>query len=111
MLPHEIDAANAIMADQLIEITGLNDPSWGDPAGWPEWTDRDIWNPGPEPEPLPEPPAPEPESFEPSEEDRADQARWSDRLDDHLAWLRHLGEQPDTHPTDQDIQAAGLAVG
>jgi hypothetical protein len=101
MLQHEIDSANAILSDQLVEIRSLDDPEWGDPAEWgPEW-DEDVWELGPviTPDAMPLPPelepGDEPESFEPDTVDRewaagnvsADEAEmWSD----YREWAEHM---------------------
>jgi hypothetical protein len=30
--------ADLVLQDQLVEIRTLDDPAWGDPSAWPEWT-------------------------------------------------------------------------
>jgi hypothetical protein len=86
MLAHEIARADAILSDQLVELRNINDPEWDDPAQWgPEW-DSDRWELGPERAPVEPDPDEEPATYEPSEEDRADQARWAERWEEYRAW-------------------------
>jgi hypothetical protein len=83
--------------DEIIEC-GANDPEYGEPESWPEWTDIYQF------EPLPEDrawlSAQQEMSIEP---DWDEYSRWS-------AWQDALEA---AHPPirDQDIIAAGLAVG
>src|SRR5436309_434506 len=101
--------------DRVIEC-GFDDPAWGEPESWPEWTDRWTFEEGlaipADAEILP----PELEPYEPSEDDLADYAAWSDRLD-ALARLAELDDACDRlaggwigtgRMTDQDVASNGI---
>ena len=102
------------VADELIEC-GLDDPHFGDPAGWPRWCDEDIWglvasDPA---DATAEWPVPS-EAFEPCEADEAWVAGLPsdedlERMARHAAWLDHL--EGLGRITDQDIVATGQATG
>jgi hypothetical protein len=74
--------------DSIIEL-GIDDDAYGDPAGWPEWTDEWRWVPTePDPDDVHENlkrygyhPAPEPAPYEPSEANWQDYLDWSARLE------------------------------
>ena len=61
--------------DEVIEC-GFDDPDYGDPAEWPDWTDRWTCEEGPA---IPPDAALGP--FEPSEDDLADYAEWAAEVD------------------------------
>src|SRR5262245_49801341 len=65
---------------------------------WPRWTDADVGMLGPEP-------APEPEPYEPSPEDRAEVASWSDEADDSFEL-----NPPVTEAEDLDARAEEAAA-
>jgi hypothetical protein len=95
---HEIPWAED---DRWIEC-GLDDADFGEPEGWPDWTDEGRWE------------ADQP--YEPSAEDMADYLAWSDRLQTlrTLADADRLEAVLPCHPAyhcDADIEAAGLPVG
>jgi hypothetical protein len=82
MLPSTDTDFEIPVFDEVIEL-GIDDGDYGEPQLWPSWTDRFIWELGPdrpgEDVPLVDPPDELPAlAFEPSEEDRADQARWAE---------------------------------
>ena len=86
-----------------MELRSLDDPEWGDPAEWPERTDDDAWELGPEPLPYEADSPPDP---------------WPtpDEIAEYEAWLDHLEhDYPATYPDDRlgddDLRAAGLPVG
>jgi hypothetical protein len=71
--------------DSIIEL-GADDPDYGDPAGWPAWTDDWRWVPT-EPQPL-EPPADEEPAYEPTPQDRTWSASHLD-ADEAQAWAEY----------------------
>jgi hypothetical protein len=78
--------------DSIIEL-GTDDDAYGDPAGWPEWTDEDRWGLGPEPD-----------DDGPTDADWDEMARrseWQDRLE-----AMHHGDSI----TEADVRAAGLPI-
>jgi hypothetical protein len=94
--------------DAVIEC-GACDPDYGEPEGWPPWTDQ-RWEPTAadsawlNTHPLPPIAGGAPESG-PSDQDWEDYHRWS-------AWQDRLEQIYGPHGiTDDDIQAAGLPVG
>ena len=96
MVLDETGHAIPFAADDLVIEAGLDDADYGEPEGWPAWTDADIiWlNEHPSLPPIAGgSPDDEPERFEPTDADSDDFARWSGAL------------------TDEDIMAAGLSVG
>ena len=113
MLAREIDAANAVLQDQLVEILSFEDPEWGDPAEWgPEW-DEWRYELGPEIPPDAEPLPPE---LAPVDPDPAD-VEWLNgqpTLDDwaeYHAWCAMVdAKDEELRITEADIKAAGLPV-
>jgi hypothetical protein len=110
--------ADGILADQLIEIRTILDDVWGPAESWPETEDIDGYHwELTEPLPLEPEPGEEPAPYEPSEEDRSDQAHWAQRWAEYEAWLDHLERDypavfpDDSYLSDDDITAGGLAVG
>jgi hypothetical protein len=104
MVLDETGHAIPFAADDLVIEAGANDPDFGPPESWPDWTDADRFEPSPADaawltaHPVLPPiaggsPDDEPEPFEPTDADWDDFARWSGAL------------------TDEDIMAAGLSVG
>ena len=92
-----------LAVDELTELGWCvpgGDPDYGEPEGWPEWTDRDTWEEGPA-----IPPDAELVPFEPSGDDLADYAEWSAELE------RGFPAEYPSYVTDEDLAAAGLPVG
>src|SRR3954449_2212093 len=91
LFDHDGYAIPFAAADEVIEC-GFDDPDYGDPADWPTWTDRDVWEDGPA---VADDVELEPAGFEPSQEDieflnvppghdweeYARIAEWQDRLE------------------------------
>ena len=94
-----------ILQDQLIEIRTLDDPAWGDAAGWPAWTDEDRWELGPVPEDRPDMLVIGAELPGPTDADWDEYARWSE-WQDRLEGVYGLNRL-----TDEDVPAGGLVAG
>jgi hypothetical protein len=95
MLAREIDSANAILVDQLVELRSLDNPAWGPAESWPDWTDDDRWELGPAipPDAVPLPPELAPVDPDPADREwaaenvSADEAQaWSE----YREWAEHV---------------------
>jgi hypothetical protein len=95
--PPEDDYAIPFASDDQVIECGCNDPCYGDPAQWPEWTDADWFEPTQDDIEFLNRNAYGSEPFEPKDADLEEmhqESIWQDRLDgirrddDHQAEVR-----------------------